>query len=92
MNDISKTLTDARFQIAGALVSGGRSAALAALAAQSIRLHYHVIANGLRCEIVFRELLQAAINLRLVDEFGKRAVQTAIDAGLNFYGDVAEAA
>ena len=68
-----------------ALVSGGADAALAALAAQSIRLYRHVAAGTLSGQVAFKNLLQVACNIRLPQTAGRRAVRVALNAGPDFY-------
>jgi len=68
-----------------ALVSGGADAALAALAAQSIRLYRHVASGALSGPVAFKNLLQVACNIRLPQAFGRRAVRVALNAGPDFY-------
>jgi hypothetical protein len=84
-----RILRDARFIVCQALVNGGLNAALAALAAQSIRLTHHVEEGSLTWKAAFRTLLQVAVNLRLVQRVGKSRVRAAIYAGREFLADVA---
>ena len=74
-----------------ALVSGGADAALAALAAQSIRLYRHVAAGTLSGPIAFRTLLQVACNIGLPRTAGRLAVRLALNAGPDFYNALTEA-
>ena len=73
-----------------ALVSGGPGAALAALAAQSIRLYRHVITGALSGPVAFRNLLQVACNIRLPQTVGRPAVRLAINAGPDFFNALSE--
>lgn len=68
-----------------ALFSGGHDAALAALAAQSIRLYRHVAADTLDGRVAFKNLLQVACNIGLPRTFSRRAIRIAINAGPDFY-------
>ena len=75
-----------------ALATGGPDAALAAVAAGSVRLCRLVNDGGLLWSVVFKTLLQVSINLQLVNVFGRRVVRWAIYTGPAFYSDIAEAA
>ena len=77
-NSIARVVPDARLQVCEALVSGGPNAALAALAAQSIRLCRYVVADKLLPRPAFRALLQVACNLKLPMSLGRSAVRTAL--------------
>lgn len=89
---IERLLLDCRFDIATALYAGGASSALAAVAAGSIHLSQHVVTGSLTWKTAFKILLEASVNLRLVNHFGRRAVRTALYAGPRFYNALAEAA
>lgn len=92
MMDVAPILRDARFQVCRAFYESGPEAALAAVAAGSVRLAHHVVAGDLIWRHAHRALLQVAINLRLVNIFGRKTVQRALAAGPAFYEDIAEAA
>ena len=89
---IARIILDARMQVREALVSGGPDAALAALAAQSIRLCRYVEAGELLPGLAFRALLKVACNLKLPMILGRSAVRTALYAGPRLYNEIAEAA
>lgn len=92
MMDVAPILRDARFQVCRAFYESGPDAALAAVAAGSIRLARHVMAGDMIWRHAHRELLQVAINLRLVNTFGRRKVKRALSAGPSFYDEIAGAA
>ncbi|MGE0653096.1 MAG: hypothetical protein AB7P12_15310 [Alphaproteobacteria bacterium] len=81
-------LRDARFSVCRAFQTGGPEAALAALGAASIRLCRLVRDGDLLWPVVFKNLLQVAVNLRLPVVYGRRSVQVAIYAGCAFYDDI----
>lgn len=85
-------LRGARYSICAALVTGGPPAALAAVAASSIRLAHHVANGNLLWASALKMLLQVSCNLKLPIIFGRRAVHIAINAGPNLYDQFAEAA
>src|SRR5262249_15188711 len=85
---IARIILDTRMQVCEAFVSGGPDAALAALAAQSIRLSRYVVAGELLPRQVFRALLQVACNLRLAQHCGKPAVWAALSAGPRLYDEL----
>jgi hypothetical protein len=82
------TIRDARMSVCAALVSGGPEAALAAVAAASVRLAHHVASGNLLWHPARRMLLQVSGNLKLPQHFGRKAVRIAIGAGPNLYHDL----
>jgi hypothetical protein len=89
---VSAVLRDARMQVCTAHVSGGPDAALAAVAAGSIRLFRYVSEGELLWSAAFKALLSVSVNLKLPIIYGRRIVRAAIYAGPTFYSDIAEAA
>ena len=90
--DPAAVLRDVRLNVCSAFFAGGHESALFALAAGSVRLAPLVGAGELRWRSAFKNLLQVAINLRLVDRFGRRRVRADIYAGLHLLDDIEEAA
>lgn len=82
----------ARLAVCEAFVSGGPDAALAALAASSIRLTRHVDGGCLVPEIAFSALRDVAENLKLAKHLGQHLVEIALDAGPQFYEQLEMAA
>lgn len=81
-----------RMQICEAYYTGGHSAALAALAAGSVRLYRLVLEHELRGDIAHETLWDVASNLTLIEVLGEQAVAVAIDTGPRFFEELEAAA
>src|SRR5262245_12428438 len=74
-----------RLQIAQAYFTGGHEAAIAALAAASVRLYRLVREGTLRGDLAHETLWDVAENLTLIKVLGEPAVELAISTGPRFF-------
>jgi hypothetical protein len=85
MINLAAIIRQCRLTICEAYFTGGHSAALAALAAASVRLFRLVRENSLRAEIAHEQLWEVADNLTLTKVCGEAAVAIALDTGPRLY-------
>ena len=86
--NLGAIIRQCRLQICEAYFTGGHEAALAALAAASIRLYRYVDNGSLIGKYPFEALWEVADNLTLTRVLGDEAVAAAIDTGPQFYSSL----
>ena len=86
--DLGAIIRECRLRIATACAAKGDSHGLAALACASITLQAYIEAGSL-CQEAIHHLAEAADNLGLNDRLGEAVVETALDAGLMLYDELA---
>jgi hypothetical protein len=90
--NLAAIIRHSRMTVCEAYFTGRHEAALAALAASSVRL-YRYVANGSLIEkIAYENLRDVAENLTLTKVLGEDAVEYAIQTGPEFYSNLSGAA
>ena len=87
--NLGAIIRQCRLQICEAYFTGGHEAALAALAAASIRLYRYVHNGSLIGKYPYEALCEVAENLTLNRVLGDDAVAEAIDTGPQFFSSIA---
>ena len=87
--NLAAIIRQCRLQICEAYYRGGHEAALAALAAASIRLYRYVDNGSLIGKYPYEALCEVAAHLTLNRVLGDEAVAAAIDTGPQFYNSLA---
>jgi hypothetical protein len=90
--NLGAIIRQCRLTVCEAYFSGGHEAALAALAAASIRLCRYVENGSLIGSIAHDTLWEVADNLTLTKVLGESVVAAAIETGPQFYDSLAGAA
>ena len=88
--DMRPILRDARWCVFVAYYHAGPTAAFAAIAAQAIRLQYHIESGALAGHSAESCLRDVADSFNLADMFGEDRLEIAIHAGAEFYQSLAD--